>query len=816
MATLFNTKISETYEGLLKTIDNAAISATLKELTDGSGNQTGLFLNTAGDFKVTSLLEWGSLKDTGTGVTITQFVTAANGIENFNNDTTLPTSAAVKLYVDNNISTQDLDFSGNTGTGDVDLNSEIFIVEGKSGITTEASSNALIIDGSTLENSISTNTTNIGTNVTAIALNTSKVGITPAQASAITLNTAKVGITSTQAANIITNNDKVGITSAQANEIIANNNKVGITTGQSNAIIANTTNISTINTTAEFLVNKGQPSGYVPLDAGSKILETYLPASIIGGLKFQSTWNASTDVPTLPLANTVNGEYYIVSVAGTFESISYGVGDWIISNGVAWSKIDNTENVSTVFGRVGNILANSADYDAFYPTLANLPLLVSNNTAVAANTLKVGITTAQSNEITANTAKVGITSGQASEITANTSKTGITSGQTSAIIDNTAKVGYTEALVSANSSVAANTAKVGITTAQADEIVVNTLKDGITTAQVNAIADNTTNIATNTNEIATNTIAPQSSGQSITFIPIYTDTLEIGNSIMAQSEGTQNAKFINVYGRMSMNGGGGDANGGTLNLTSNSARLGIATNSITGNQPEAALDVGKNARVRGSLNVGLTNEQYLFVSTTGDTPVGYVKMGYYGTGTDYNNSGGAQAATQYTTAFSNGGKICEDERIMTFVLSRATMASLSGSGKELIPSDTNFTYIVKEAYIYSLPTSGGGAPTMAANENLVINYQTDNNGVRTTTAYKLGAAEFNAASTSRKLMNFEQSKAVVIGTVNAVPKSSVRISTTNGFATSGSGDCDFYIRMRVKNIDFNDDIKNNLQLITIS
>ena len=35
MATLFNTKISATYEGLLKTIDNAAISATLRELTDG-------------------------------------------------------------------------------------------------------------------------------------------------------------------------------------------------------------------------------------------------------------------------------------------------------------------------------------------------------------------------------------------------------------------------------------------------------------------------------------------------------------------------------------------------------------------------------------------------------------------------------------------------------------------------------------------------------------------------------------------------------------------------------------------------------------
>ena len=107
MATLFNTKISQTYEGLLKTIDNAAITATLKELTDGSGNQSGLYLNTAGDFKVSAILEWGSLKDTGTGVTITRFVTSTDGIENFDNNTSLPTSAAVKLYVDTKFSQTD-------------------------------------------------------------------------------------------------------------------------------------------------------------------------------------------------------------------------------------------------------------------------------------------------------------------------------------------------------------------------------------------------------------------------------------------------------------------------------------------------------------------------------------------------------------------------------------------------------------------------------------------------------------------------------------------------------------------------------------
>ena len=132
MATLYNTKISATYSGLVKTIDSAAITAALKELTDGTGLQTGLYINTAGDFKVTSILEWGSLKDTGTGVTITQFVTAADGIGSFNNDTTVPTSAAVKTYVDAVVTASDLDFLGdsNVGTPAVDLDSQNFSILG--------------------------------------------------------------------------------------------------------------------------------------------------------------------------------------------------------------------------------------------------------------------------------------------------------------------------------------------------------------------------------------------------------------------------------------------------------------------------------------------------------------------------------------------------------------------------------------------------------------------------------------------------------------------------------------------------------------
>ena len=84
--------------------------------------------------------------------------------------------------------------------------------------------------------------------------------------------------------------------------------------------------------------------------------------------------------------------------------------------------------VDSVNGATGTVVLNTGDITEntnLYYTEAR----VSANTNVAANTIKVGITTAQANEITANTAKTGITAAQANEITANTAKVGITTAQ---------------------------------------------------------------------------------------------------------------------------------------------------------------------------------------------------------------------------------------------------------------------------------------------------------------------------------------------------------------------------------------------------
>jgi hypothetical protein len=87
--------------------------------------------------------------------------------------------------------------------------------------------------------------------------------------------------------------------------------------------------------------------------------------ALIGNVNYQGLWNAATNTPTLvnPPSSGTKGYYYIVSTAGTFAGISFEVGDWIISNGSAWQKVDNTDAVSSVFGRTGNVIAANGDYN---------------------------------------------------------------------------------------------------------------------------------------------------------------------------------------------------------------------------------------------------------------------------------------------------------------------------------------------------------------------------------------------------------------------------------------------------------------------
>lgn len=74
-------------------------------------------------------------------------------------------------------------------------------------------------------------------------------------------------------------------------------------------------------------------------------------ASVAGGLSYQGTWNASTNTPTLTSGTGTNGYYYVVATAGStnLDGITdWQIGDWLLFNGTAWQKIDQSELVTSV------------------------------------------------------------------------------------------------------------------------------------------------------------------------------------------------------------------------------------------------------------------------------------------------------------------------------------------------------------------------------------------------------------------------------------------------------------------------------------
>jgi len=106
-------------------IDGATNANTASKLVkrDGSGNFAA------------GTITFGSLSD-GT-ITATAFVDE----DNMSSDsaTLIPTQQSVKAYVDSQVTASDLDAAGDSGTIDIDLDSETFTVAGGTGITTAAS-----------------------------------------------------------------------------------------------------------------------------------------------------------------------------------------------------------------------------------------------------------------------------------------------------------------------------------------------------------------------------------------------------------------------------------------------------------------------------------------------------------------------------------------------------------------------------------------------------------------------------------------------------------------------------------------------------
>ena len=129
---------SATDLNLIDGITNGTVTAS-KAVVVSSDKDISSFRN----LTATGTITYGSLSD-GT-ITVTAFVDEDN--MSSNSATLIPTQQSVKAYVDSQVTAQDLDATTDSGTIDIDLDSETLTIAGGEGIDTSASGTTITITG---------------------------------------------------------------------------------------------------------------------------------------------------------------------------------------------------------------------------------------------------------------------------------------------------------------------------------------------------------------------------------------------------------------------------------------------------------------------------------------------------------------------------------------------------------------------------------------------------------------------------------------------------------------------------------------------
>jgi hypothetical protein len=139
------------------------------------------------------------------------------------------------------------------------------------------------------------------------------------------------------------------------------------------------------------VLNAGVANGVATLDGSGTVPTSQLPGAVLGGLNYQGTWNASTNVPTLASSTGSKGYYYVVSTAGSTNLngiTDWKIGDWAVYDGTTWQKVDNTDAVSSVNGYTGAVVLTTSDVAQgtnLYFTQAAARASVSAGTGISYN-----------------------------------------------------------------------------------------------------------------------------------------------------------------------------------------------------------------------------------------------------------------------------------------------------------------------------------------------------------------------------------------------------------------------------------------------
>ena len=131
------------------------------------------------------------------------------------------------------------------------------------------------------------------------------------------------------------------------------------------------------------------------LDEQGKILADQLPDYILGQVLFGGTIDGTGkvtasanfkakygDTTVVPAAAQVEGAYFVATGDGTTNGVSYNTGDWVLSTGESWVKVDNTDAVTSVAGLTGAVTATALAAELSKDGLVNELALKSEVDAV--------------------------------------------------------------------------------------------------------------------------------------------------------------------------------------------------------------------------------------------------------------------------------------------------------------------------------------------------------------------------------------------------------------------------------------------------
>jgi hypothetical protein len=488
-------------------------------------------------------------------------------------------------------------------------------------------------------------------------------------------------------------------------------------------------------------------------------------SSLVGGVMYEGTWNASTNTPTIVSSVGSKGDYYIVSTAGSTNIngiTSWNIGDWIIFNGSTWDKVDNTDAVSSVNGYTGAVSLVTSDV----PESGSL--YFTNARAIASTltgyTSGSGVVAATDTILQAIQKLNGNVSGLVTGVSSVFGRTGAvsaTSGDynTSQVTENT-NLYYTEARVSANTDVAANTAArhAAVTIGTANGLSLSTQALSLAAANTSTTgALTSTDWNTFNNKLSTATAAS-------TYVPYTgaTGNVTLGTNSFTAGVGS----FASSGGDPSFSINHSSGSGIALNITKGGNGEGLYINKTSGS--------GNAATIIGTLNAttlvksGGTASQFLMADGSVNTSV--LPSGAYlplagGTLT------GALSGTSAT--FTTGITSKETETTRALVLNGRDSDNLARI--DFFRADTT-------TFIGRIQMDNGTNSDMAIRAQGAIKLQTGGSTPRLTID-STGAATFSSSVTATGQLRTNAPGQSIL--INPGGTASVRMQLQNGTGNAG-------------------------------